>query len=59
MGVDDSLVNGEFEKLAQAFAGATTISPSLPLTTLVVKNYRAISNVALANAPLHLLKIPK
>ncbi|KAJ0084899.1 hypothetical protein Patl1_30710 [Pistacia atlantica] len=59
-GVDDSVVNSEFEKLAQAFAaGATATSPSLPLTALVVQDHQGISNVAPADAPLRQLTIPK
>ncbi|XP_044468437.1 zinc finger CCCH domain-containing protein 24 isoform X1 [Mangifera indica] len=59
-GIDDSLVNSEFEKLSQAFAaGASATSPSLPLTALVVQDHQGISNVAPADAPLRLLRIPK
>ncbi|KAJ8754219.1 hypothetical protein K2173_002119 [Erythroxylum novogranatense] len=43
MGVDHLVLNSEFEKLAQAFVGgATASSPSLPLITLVIQNYRCI-----------------
>lgn len=38
MGLDDKLVNNEFQRLAQAFsAGACAESPSLPLTALVIQ----------------------
>lgn len=38
MGLDDAVVTGEFERLAQAFAaGAIANSPSLPITALVVQ----------------------
>jgi tRNA (uracil-5-)-methyltransferase len=38
VGIDDAVITGEFERLAQEFAaGATANSPSLPLTALVVQ----------------------
>ncbi|KAE9593205.1 putative tRNA (uracil(54)-C(5))-methyltransferase [Lupinus albus] len=59
-GFDDAQVAAEFKRLAQAFvSGATSHSPTLPLTTLVVQDHQGISNVALADAPLHSLPIPK
>ncbi|XP_019453974.1 PREDICTED: zinc finger CCCH domain-containing protein 24-like isoform X2 [Lupinus angustifolius] len=59
-GFDDAQVAAEFKRLAQAFvAGATSHSPTLPLTTLVVQDHQGISNVAPADAPLHSLPIPK
>lgn len=59
VGIDDEIVNSELERMAQAFtAGATSSSPSLPLTTLVVQDHRGISNVAPADAPLRTIPIP-
>ncbi|XP_019413379.1 PREDICTED: zinc finger CCCH domain-containing protein 24-like [Lupinus angustifolius] len=59
-GVDDAQVAAEFKKLAEAFvAGATSHSPKLPLTALVVQDHQGISNVAPADAPLHSLPISK
>ncbi|RDX70817.1 Zinc finger CCCH domain-containing protein 24, partial [Mucuna pruriens] len=57
---DDAQVAAEFKRLAQAFvAGSTSHSPTLPLTAMVVQDHQGISNVAPADAPLHLLPIPK
>ncbi|KAE9620553.1 putative tRNA (uracil(54)-C(5))-methyltransferase transcription factor C3H family [Lupinus albus] len=59
-GVDDAHVAAEFKRLAEAFvAGATSHSPSLPLTALVVQDHQGISNVAPADAPLCSLHISK
>ncbi|CAL0329085.1 unnamed protein product [Lupinus luteus] len=59
-GVDDAQVAAEFKRLAEAFvAGATSHSPTLPLTALVVQDHQGISNVAPADAPLHSLQISK
>ncbi|CAL0334046.1 unnamed protein product [Lupinus luteus] len=59
-GFDDTQVASEFKRLAEAFvAGATSHSPTLPLTTLVVQDHQGISNEAPADAPLHSLPIPK
>lgn len=39
-GIDDEAINVELEKMAEAFViGASTNSPSLPLTVLVVQVY--------------------
>lgn len=60
VGIDDAVITGEFERLAQEFAaGATANSPSLPLTALVVQDHQGISNAAPADAPLRQLPIPK
>ncbi|KAM4096113.1 hypothetical protein ACJW30_08G080500 [Castanea mollissima] len=60
VGLDDAVVTGEFERLAQSFAaGAIANSPSLPLTALVVQDHQGISNAAPADAPLRQLPIPK
>lgn len=60
VGLDDKLVNNEFQRLGQAFcAGARAESPSLPLTALVIQDHRGISNAAPADAPLVSLAIPK
>ncbi|WVZ02736.1 hypothetical protein V8G54_023542 [Vigna mungo] len=57
---DDALVASEFKRLAHAFvAGATSHCPTLPLTALFVQDHQGISNVAPADAPLHLLPLPK
>ncbi|KHN38771.1 Zinc finger CCCH domain-containing protein 24 [Glycine soja] len=57
---DDAKVAAEFKRLAQAFVvGATSHCSTLPLTALVVQDHQGISNVAPADAPLHLLPIPK
>ncbi|TKY67226.1 Zinc finger CCCH domain-containing protein 24 [Spatholobus suberectus] len=57
---DDAQVAAEFKRLAQAFvARSTSHCPTLPLTALVVQDHQGISNVAPADAPLHLLPIPK
>ncbi|KAK8463942.1 hypothetical protein PHAVU_011G078600 [Phaseolus vulgaris] len=58
---DDALVAAEFKRLAQAFVagGATSQCPTLPLTALIVQDHQGISNVAPADAPLHLLTLPK
>ncbi|XP_027910129.1 zinc finger CCCH domain-containing protein 24 [Vigna unguiculata] len=57
---DDALVAAEFKRLALAFvAGATSHCPTLPLTALFVQDHQGISNVAPADAPLHLLPLPK
>ncbi|XP_016547449.1 zinc finger CCCH domain-containing protein 24 [Capsicum annuum] len=56
---DDSLVNDELQGLAKAFAvGASSASPTLPLTALVVQDHTGISNVAPADAPLRWLPFP-
>lgn len=53
---DDALVNDELQSLAKAFAvGASSASPTLPLTSLVVQDHTGISNVSPADAPLRLL----
>ncbi|KAI4386050.1 hypothetical protein MLD38_004018 [Melastoma candidum] len=57
-GHEDSVVNGEFERLAKALVtGAAESSPCLPLTCLVVQDHQGISNVAPADAPLRSLPI--
>ncbi|MCD7457410.1 hypothetical protein HAX54_035033 [Datura stramonium] len=57
---DDALVNDELQGLAKAFAmGASSASPTLPLTALVVQDHTGISNVAPADAPLRLLPFPR
>ncbi|KAA8544035.1 hypothetical protein F0562_021788 [Nyssa sinensis] len=59
-GFDDGIVNSEFEKMTQSFAmGASSDSPCLPLTALVVQDHKGISNAAPADAPLRSLPIPK
>ncbi|CAA6662435.1 unnamed protein product [Spirodela intermedia] len=59
LGIDDDIINGEFEKLSEALVqGASECSPPLPLTSLVVQDHRGISNAAPADCPLRLLKIP-
>ncbi|KAM3302915.1 zinc finger CCCH domain-containing protein 24 [Capsicum chacoense] len=56
---DDALVNDELQGLAKAFAvGASSASPTLPLTALVVQDHTGISNVAPADAPLRWLPFP-
>ncbi|PHT35163.1 hypothetical protein CQW23_26963 [Capsicum baccatum] len=56
---DDALVNDEIQVLAKAFAvGASSASPTLPLTALVVQDHTGISNVAPADAPLRWLPFP-
>ncbi|KAF6167889.1 hypothetical protein GIB67_027667 [Kingdonia uniflora] len=57
--IDDEVVKHEFQKMSQAFVqGATSSSPSLPLTSLVIQDHKGISNAAPADAPLHSLPIP-
>ncbi|XP_049378773.1 zinc finger CCCH domain-containing protein 24 [Solanum stenotomum] len=57
---DDALVNDELQGLAKAFAmGASSASPTLPLTALVVQDHTGISNVAPADAPLRVLPFPR
>ncbi|XP_055833376.1 zinc finger CCCH domain-containing protein 24 [Solanum dulcamara] len=57
---DDALVNDELQDLAKAFAmGASSASPTLPLTALVVQDHTGISNVAPADAPLRVLPFPR
>lgn len=58
-GIDDEILNGEFERLAQAFTMGATANSPLPLTALVVQDHKGISNVASADAPLRPLPIPK
>ncbi|KAJ9698146.1 hypothetical protein PVL29_007300 [Vitis rotundifolia] len=58
-GIDDEILNGEFERLALAFTMGATASSPLPLTALVVQDHKGISNVAPADAPLRPLPIPK
>ncbi|KAL7594998.1 hypothetical protein Lser_V15G29078 [Lactuca serriola] len=59
-GIDDEAINVELEKMAEAFViGASTNSPSLPLTVLVVQDHQGISNVAPADAPLRHLSLTK
>ncbi|GLU02477.1 hypothetical protein SLE2022_197260 [Rubroshorea leprosula] len=56
---DDVQITSELKRLAHAFrVGATANNPILPLTALVVQDHQGISNVAPADAPLHLLPIP-
>ncbi|KAL1817113.1 hypothetical protein ACET3Z_019687 [Daucus carota] len=58
-GFDDGMVNGEFEKMTNAFAtGASANTPPLPLTALLIQDHTGISNVAPADAPLRSLPIP-
>ncbi|CAI9290072.1 unnamed protein product [Lactuca saligna] len=59
-GIDDEAINVELEKMSEAFViGASTNSPSLPLTVLVVQDHQGISNVAPADAPLRHLSLTK
>ncbi|KAL8245478.1 hypothetical protein R6Q59_011736 [Mikania micrantha] len=59
-GFDNEAVNVELEKLAEAFVvGASTNSPSLPLTVLAVQDHQGVSNVAPADAPLRSLPLIK
>ncbi|KAK9079086.1 hypothetical protein SSX86_000756 [Deinandra increscens subsp. villosa] len=59
-GFDSEAINVELEKMAEAFvATASTNSPSLPLTALVVQDHQGISNVAPADAPLRSLPLIK
>ncbi|KAF5773477.1 putative tRNA (uracil(54)-C(5))-methyltransferase transcription factor C3H family [Helianthus annuus] len=59
-GFDNEAVNVELEKMAEAFvAGASTESPSLPLTVLAVQDHQGVSNVAPADAPLRTLPLVK
>ncbi|OIT32306.1 PREDICTED: zinc finger CCCH domain-containing protein 24 [Nicotiana attenuata] len=60
LGLDDAVVNDEFQSMVKAFAmGASSASPTLPLTVLVVQDHTGISNVAPADAPLRVLPFPK
>ncbi|XP_075093368.1 zinc finger CCCH domain-containing protein 24 isoform X2 [Nicotiana tabacum] len=60
LALDDAVVNDEFQSMAKAFAmGASSASPTLPLTVLVVQDHTGISNVAPADAPLRVLPFPK
>ncbi|XP_060169575.1 zinc finger CCCH domain-containing protein 24 [Lycium barbarum] len=57
---EDALVNDELQGLAKAFAmGASSASPTLPLTVLVVQDHTGVSNVAPADAPLRVLPFPR
>ncbi|KVH90778.1 Methyltransferase domain-containing protein [Cynara cardunculus var. scolymus] len=59
-GFDNEVINVELENMAEAFVvGASTSSPSLPLTVLVVQDHLGISNVAPADAPLRTLPLTK
>uniref|UniRef100_A0A7N0SV60 C3H1-type domain-containing protein n=1 Tax=Kalanchoe fedtschenkoi TaxID=63787 RepID=A0A7N0SV60_KALFE len=59
-GVDEEIVNKEFERMAQDFVvGAAKNSPSLPLTVLVVQDHTGISNAAPADCPIRSITIPK
>ncbi|KAI7729708.1 hypothetical protein M8C21_012386 [Ambrosia artemisiifolia] len=59
-GFDDEAINVELEKMAEAFVvGASTNSPPLPLTVLVVQDHQGVSNVAPADAPLRSLPLVK
>uniref|UniRef100_A0ACD5YCX4 Uncharacterized protein n=1 Tax=Avena sativa TaxID=4498 RepID=A0ACD5YCX4_AVESA len=59
-GVDEVLMKDEFTKLSTTLVqGATTCSPPLPLTTIVVQDHTGISNVAAADCPLIPLLVPK
>ncbi|XP_075078116.1 LOW QUALITY PROTEIN: zinc finger CCCH domain-containing protein 24-like [Nicotiana tabacum] len=60
LALDDAVVNDEFQSMAKAFAlGASSASPTLPLTVLVVQDHTGISNVAPADASLRVLPFPK
>ncbi|XP_071711887.1 zinc finger CCCH domain-containing protein 24-like [Rutidosis leptorrhynchoides] len=59
-GFDKGAVDIELEKMAEAIVlGASTNSPSLPLTVLAVQDHRWVSNVASAAAPMRLLSLTK
>ncbi|KAK1429133.1 hypothetical protein QVD17_11336 [Tagetes erecta] len=59
-GFDIEAINVELEKMAEAFVvRASTSSPSLPLTALVVQDHQGVSNVAPADAPLRSLPLVK
>ncbi|GAB4859215.1 hypothetical protein Ancab_010675 [Ancistrocladus abbreviatus] len=59
VGVGEDLINSELNKMSEVFAtGATSISPPLPLTALVIQDHKGISNAAPADAPLRPLPIP-
>nr|XP_043636061.1 zinc finger CCCH domain-containing protein 24 [Erigeron canadensis] len=59
-GFESEAVNVELEKMAEAFVeGASTNSPFLPLTVLVVQDHQGVSNVAPADAPLRSLPLTK
>lgn len=59
-GFEIEAVNVELEKMAEAFVtGASTNSPSLPLTVLAVQDHQGVSNVAPADAPLRSLPLAK
>ncbi|KAG2570258.1 zinc finger CCCH domain-containing protein 24-like [Panicum virgatum] len=58
--VDEALMKEEFDKLSTALIqGASTCSPPLPLTTIVVQDHKGISNAAPADCPLIPLLVPK
>ncbi|XXG44636.1 hypothetical protein AAC387_Pa01g4383 [Persea americana] len=60
VGAENELVTREFQRMAQALAyGASTSSPPLPLTALVIQDHKGISNAAPADSPLIPLSITK
>ncbi|KAF8749570.1 hypothetical protein HU200_012585 [Digitaria exilis] len=58
--VDETPMKEELDKLSAALIqGATTCSPPMPLTTIVVQDHKGISNAAPADCPLIPLLVPK
>ncbi|WOL16725.1 zinc finger CCCH domain-containing protein 24 isoform X1 [Canna indica] len=58
--VDEEVMKNEFQRLLRALEHeAAACSPSLPLTAIVVQDYKGISNAAPADCPLIPLMLPE
>eukprot|EP00252_Welwitschia_mirabilis_P019761 TRINITY_DN4669_c0_g1_i1.p1 TRINITY_DN4669_c0_g1~~TRINITY_DN4669_c0_g1_i1.p1 ORF type:complete len:896 (-),score=180.11 TRINITY_DN4669_c0_g1_i1:168-2708(-) len=59
IGIEENVRSNELKRMAENFVlEATTASPALPLTALVVQDHLGISNAAPADAPLYPLLLP-